>query len=658
MQGDFDMSIFRNQTKRNKKDGYKIISGKGKHGDNGNVNTLKLKLADYESQLAAISKSLAVIEFNMDGTIITANENFLNVVGYSLDEIQGKHHSIFVTPEFSTSAKYRQFWEALNRGEFQAKEYSRIGKGGKEIWIQASYNPIFDFNNKPYKIVKYATDITEQKLLHTDYKSQLAAISKSQAVIEFNMDGTIITANENFLNVVGYSLDEIQGKHHSIFVTPEFSGSAEYREFWEALNRGEFQAKEYSRIGKGGKEIWIQASYNPIFDFNNKPYKVVKYATDITEQKLLQQRVELIFEEVRRVLLSLADGVLTDRVEGKFEGEFAVLQEATNKYCNKLSSIVNRIKSSASSVSGSSNEINQGNANLSQRTEEQAANLEETASSMEEITTAVKQNADNAKQANELVINACEQAESGGKVVGSAMDAMSEINDSSKKIADIIGVIDEIAFQTNLLALNASVEAARAGEQGRGFAVVASEVRNLAGRSATAAKEIKELIEDSVVKVKEGSKLVNESGGTLEKIVGSVKKVTSIIAEITSSSQEQARGIEEVNKAILQMDDMTQQNAALVEQAAAASDSMNKEAKELSKQIGFFTVNDEDTMNVSKYMDADNQNHDVFEDRRSADRPWSETSKTDKAEPVSVVSKPFMQKTSGSDIEDHDWQEF
>jgi len=250
------------------------------------VTEQKLQNADVCGQLDAISKAQALIEFNMDGTIISANDNFLNTLGYSLEEIRGKHHSMFVEPDFKGSAEYQQFWEKLNRGEFESKEYKRLGKRGKEVWIQASYNPIMDLNGKPFKVVKYANDVTEQKLRNADVSGQLEAIGKAQAVIEFNMDGTIIYANDNFLNTLGYSLEEIIGKHHSMFVEPTFKNSAEYQQFWEKLNRGEYESKEYKRLGKNGKEVWIQASYNPIMDLNDKPFKVVKYATDVTEQKL------------------------------------------------------------------------------------------------------------------------------------------------------------------------------------------------------------------------------------------------------------------------------------------------------------------------------------------------------------------------------------
>ena len=304
----------------------------------------------------------------------------------------------------------------------------------------------------------------------------------------------------------------------------------------------------------------------------------------------LMEAVVEPMKEGKRVMTSLAEGDLTQTMTGDFKGEFAELRDAINTSVNNLLNMVTDINDASGSISSGASEIATGNTDLSQRTEEQASSLEETASSMEEMTSTVRQNADNARTANTLASTARDQAQKGGDVVSNAVAAMSEINSSSKKISDIIGVIDEIAFQTNLLALNAAVEAARAGEQGRGFAVVAGEVRNLAQRSAGAAKEIKSLINDSVEKVDEGSKLVDESGKTLEEIVEAVKKVNDIIAEIAAASQEQSSGIEEVNKAISQMDEMTQQNAALVEEAASASESMEDQAKNMIELMRFFNT--------------------------------------------------------------------
>jgi methyl-accepting chemotaxis protein len=268
------------------------------------ITAQKIQGMEDAGKIAAISRGQAVIEFNMDGTIVTANDNFLSAMGYSLPEVQGKHHSMFVTPADRDSAAYREFWATLNRGAYQAAEYKRVGKGGKEVWILATYNPIVNEAGKPFKVVKFATDVTAQKLKAADSDGQIAAIGKSQAVIEFNMDGTIRNANPNFLNAMGYTLSEVQGKHHSIFVQADERNSHTYREFWEALNRGQYQAAEYKRIAKGGREVWIQASYNPILDLNGKPFKVVKYATDTTAQAVPRQKAE----RARGLIESVAAG--------------------------------------------------------------------------------------------------------------------------------------------------------------------------------------------------------------------------------------------------------------------------------------------------------------------------------------------------------------
>jgi len=253
--------------------------------------------SDNAAKLAALNKSQATIEFLMDGSIITANDNFLNTMGYTLAEVKGKHHSMFAEPVYAASAEYKQFWAALNRGEFQSAQYKRLGKGGRQVWIEASYNPLLDARGAPYKVVKYATDITKEKLANADVQGQIDAIGKSQAVIHFNMYGSIITANDNFLNAMGYTLAEVEGKHHSMFAESGYAASAEYRDFWALLNRGQFQTAEYRRLGKGGREVWIQASYNPILDMNGKPFKVVKYATNITQKMMARIKTgELVIE--------------------------------------------------------------------------------------------------------------------------------------------------------------------------------------------------------------------------------------------------------------------------------------------------------------------------------------------------------------------------
>lgn len=268
------------------------------------VTAQKTRNLEDRGKIAAIERSQAVIEFNLDGTIVSANQLFLNAMGYTLDEIRGQHHSMFVTPTDRNSAAYSAFWASLNRGEYQAAEYKRVGKGGKEIWILATYNPIFDEDGKPIKVIKFASDVTEQKLRTANFSGQIEAIGKSQAVIEFNLDGIVLNANENFLGVMGYALSEIQGKHHSMFVPAEERGDAAYTAFWAALQRGEYQTAEYQRVGKNGKQVWIQASYNPILDLNGAPYKVVKYASDVTAQVVARMKSE----RVRGMMESVAAG--------------------------------------------------------------------------------------------------------------------------------------------------------------------------------------------------------------------------------------------------------------------------------------------------------------------------------------------------------------
>jgi methyl-accepting chemotaxis protein len=553
-----------------------------------------IKNADFTGQIDAVNKAQAVIEFTLDGKILRANENFLNTVGYVAAELVGQHHSLFVDPTYRQSAEYRLFWDKLGRGEYDAGQYKRIGKGGKEVWIQASYNPIIGPDGKPFKVVKYATDITEQVIKNADFSGQIDAINKAQAVIEFTLDGKVLRANENFLNTLGYVAAELVGQHHSLFVDVAYRQSPEYRMFWDKLGRGEYDAGQYKRIGKGGKEVWIQASYNPIMGPDGKPFKVVKYATDITAQVKGAEVLQAAVAQTQDVVTAAKENDLRHRIplEGK-TGEIAQLCEGVNGLLDTMSSMIGEVSETAQTLTTAAREIATGNTDLSQRTEEQAASLEETAASMEELTATVRQNAENAQQANKLASSASDVAVKGGSVVAEVVQTMDGITQASRKIADIIGVIDEIAFQTNILALNAAVEAARAGDQGRGFAVVAAEVRNLAQRSANAAKEIKGLISDSVSKVESGSRLVDTAGKTMEEIVQSVKRVTDIMVEISAASQEQRAGIEQVNNAVTQMDKVTQQNAALVEEAAAAAKSMEDQTGAMAEMVGQFMLSDE-----------------------------------------------------------------
>ncbi len=543
-------------------------------------------LAELQAQVEALHKVQAVIEFDLAGNILTANANFLGALGYTLPEIVGRHHRMFVDDDYAGSAAYRDFWTRLGRGEFDQGQYRRIGKGGREVWIQASYNPVFDQNGKPYKVIKFATDITRQTLQAADYAGQLAAINKSQAVIEFDLTGTILSANPNFLDAMGYRLDEVQGRHHSMFADAAYRDSAEYRAFWLKLGRGEYDAGQYRRYGKGGREIWIQASYNPIFDASGRPVKVVKYASDVTEQVRGTLAMQAALAQSRQVVASAQAGDLTARVPtADKDGAVAELCQGINALVEMMAGLVGDIHGAADVVNTGVRDIAAGNADLSQRTEQQAASVEETASSVAELSATVGHTADNARQAAELAVSASAVAARGGELVHGVVDTMAQISTSSRRIADIIGVIDGIAFQTNILALNAAVEAARAGEQGRGFAVVASEVRSLAQRCGGAAREIKQLIGDSLERVEAGSRQVEDAGANMEDIVASVERVSTLIGQISLASQEQSLALQQVNQTITHIDHNTQQNAALVEEAAAAAHSLQDQAEQLLEAV-------------------------------------------------------------------------
>jgi len=536
-----------------------------------------------EDVLRAIDRSLAIIEFDLTGKILSANPNFCAVMGYEASEIVGRHHSMFVEPGYSQGDDYRAFWRKLGEGEFDSREYKRIGKGGKEVWIQATYNPVRNAAGRVVGVVKAATDITEIKLRNAETEGKLNAISRAQAVIEFTPAGEIITANEAFLQTLGYRLDEIQGRHHRMFVEPDYAGSANYAEFWRRLNAGDFVAAEFKRLAKGGKEVWINASYNPIFDLNNRVTKVVKFATEVTE------RVRAV-QTIGTGLSELADNNLEHQIKESFAPQFEELRLNFNRSVECLRAALGQVIEGAGAIQTGVGEIATASDNLSRRTEQQAASLEETAAALDEITATVQRSAEGARSGAAAASDAKAQAHQSSEVMREAVAAMADIQRSSTEISQIIGVIDEIAFQTNLLALNAGVEAARAGDAGKGFAVVASEVRALAQRSAEAAKEIKTLISSSSDQVHRGVKVVSDTGEALKGIVGRVGEIDVLIAEIARSSQEQATGLAQINTAINQMDQVTQQNAAMVEQSTAAAASLRNETTKLVGAVGRFRI--------------------------------------------------------------------
>ncbi len=409
---------------------------------------------------------------------------------------------------------------------------------------------------------------------YINYKSQLVALDKSQAVIEFALDGTILKCNENFLNAMSYSWDEIKGKNHKIFVEPRLHNSEEYREFWNILQRGKYHKAEYKRIGKNGKEVYIQATYNPILDSENKPIKVVKFATDITAQKILSLESEKLVEELVLNLGKMEVGDFNVRINGEYSKGFLAIKNSFNVTLSKLNSIISKVFESVDEVLGASKEVDTTAQSLSQASTRQAATVEETEASLNQMINKLEETAKNAKESETTAKQSALDAENGERAVNKSVDAM-------KNISEKIGVIREIASQTSLLSLNASIEAARAGSSGSGFAVVAFEVGKLADVSNESANEIGKLTESSV-------KIVNAAGALISEIIPAIAKTSEIVKSISKANSEQFITVSEIGEAMKELDRVTQQNAAIAEELAATSSSLRYQAYQLQEQVSFF----------------------------------------------------------------------
>ncbi len=444
--------------------------------------------ADPSAIVAAIDRVMATIEFSPDGTILTANKNFESAMGYRLDDIRGRHHRQFCDPAYVSSDAYRRFWDQLANGEFVAGEFRRFASGGREVWLQASYNPIRDASGRVVRVIKFATDITTAKNKAADHQGQIEAINRAMAVIEFNLDGTIIQANPNFCGAIGYAPEEIRGKHHRMFVEPSYAASPEYQVFWETLRRGEYQSAEYKRIAKGGRPIWIQASYNPIKNADGVCVKVVKYATDITGMVERRIRNEKLSAEIERDLAGINNNIAS------------VSQQATD-----MASAATETTSTIQSVAAAAEELN---------------------ASINEISSSIASSKRSAEEARNLT--------------QSADSSTAALTQSAQQMTGIVELINDIAGQINLLALNATIESARAGEAGRGFAVVASEVKQLAAQVASATKTISTEI----------GGMQNVSGqvvSSLKAIQGSVTTISDSISTVAAAVQQQSNATSEIS---------------------------------------------------------------------------------------------------------------
>ena len=561
------------------------------------IPDLQLEWQEMRALNAALHRVQAVIEFDLKGRVLDANDHFLALLGYTLEQVRGQHHRLFCEPAYAASAEYKKFWERLAAGEPHRGEYRHLAADGREVWIDASYSPVMNGQGKPYKVVEFATDVTASRIRNADVHGRMAALDKSQAVIEFDLDGHVLAANANFLATIGYPLEEIAGRHHRMFCDEAYVASPEYAAFWEKLRGGRFDSGRYRRFGKGGRTIWLQASYNPVYDVNGRLCKVIKFAADVTAQVELEESVKRRAEEDQRKVDRLletvkraAAGDLTGDIDLAGDEPIDQLAEGIRQMMGDLRHVIGKVIAGAQRSSQASTEIaGQSNA-MASGAQLLGATVEEMNATIEELTASINSIAGNARNADQLAKDTQLEAERGAKAIDRSIEAMGLIDKSSEDIGEIIKVIGEIASQTNLLAFNAAIEAARAGEHGLGFSVVADEVRKLAERSSQAAKEIAKLITESTRRVAQGSEVSREAAAAFGKIVSGVARTTQAMSEISCGAEEQAVAAREVAAAVQHIAEETEKTAATCDNIARACGELMQGAGDLSTTVNHFAV--------------------------------------------------------------------